>query len=169
MSDPPVSTAASATPSTPLVSPELISKIQTDLIDVSYYDDIRFNLKSKSVWKFVGDGSEVLAHVATGAASILAFSTGFFDNYVLSYVAGCLGIVALVLAKFSSYAMGESRERTEQVNKLLASLGMESIPDIVIDSSASLASEQLPTSRLLNSATEGSSNSCDEVTIDLGA
>jgi len=41
---------------------------------------------------------------ATGLSSILAFSSGFFQNSYVSYVAGCSGVIAMVLMKFSYYA-----------------------------------------------------------------
>jgi len=119
---------------TTIISEELIKKIQSELIEKNYYDDVKYNLDGKSRWKSIGDKLEALAHIIMGLTSILAFATAYFDDVVFSFVAGCTGILALVMLRLSSYAMRESRERTEQVNRILENLGLRKIPDITIDS-----------------------------------
>lgn len=115
-------------------NPELADKIRKELVDVSYYNDVKYNIESKSRWKFFGDVTEALAQLVTGAAAILAFAAGGFDEKLLSFIAGALSVGSLVLMKLSSYSMKESSERTVQVNKLLDQLGITEIPNIVIDS-----------------------------------
>lgn len=116
------------------VSPEMIEKIRKELIEKMYYDDIRYNLRSKSRWKYTGDVSETLAHIIIAASIMLAFATGFFNIKFLSFISGSMNTGALVLLRFSSYAMKESKERTDQVNRLIEKLGFDDIPDITIDS-----------------------------------
>ena len=112
----------------------IINKIRSELVDESYYNDIKYNLSSKSRWKFIGDISEALAYLCSGLSTMLAFSSGFFSIRLLPFIAGCFGTGSLLLFIFSSYAMKESKERTKQVNYLLSDLGIHKIPDIVIDS-----------------------------------
>jgi len=109
----------------------LAEKIKTELIEVNYYNDIKYNIKSKSRWKFIGDFTETISYIFNGMTVILTFACGTFDNILLSFVAGVFGIIALVLLKFSSYAMKESKERAEQVNILLKKLKIEEIESIV--------------------------------------
>ena len=116
------------------INPELTDKIRKELIDISYYDDVKYNIESKSRWKFFGDMTEALAQLLTGASAILAFAAGAFDNKILSFVAGALGVGSLVLMRLSSYSMKESNERTVQVNRLLDKINVNEIPDIVINS-----------------------------------
>lgn len=103
-------------------------------LEETYYADIKYNITSKSRWKFIGDITEAFSYVMTGIATILAFSAGFSNNMWLSFVAGCFSTGSLVFLNFSSYATRESKERTRQVNKILNKLGIEEIPDITVDS-----------------------------------
>lgn len=106
------------------------------LIDEAYYRDLKYNLTSKSRWKFIGDVSETLSQICVGTSSVLAFASGFFEDIdILAFVAGTVGVGSLVLLQFSSYAMKESSERTQQVNVILTKLGLETIPDIVVEPS----------------------------------
>ena len=113
---------------------DLKNKIQEELIEKTYYNDIKWNLRSRSIWKGVGDATEALSQILTGAATILAFAAGFFNYAMLSFIAGCLGTGALVFLKFSSYSMKESKERTEEVNQILIKLGMAPVVNVAIDS-----------------------------------
>lgn len=108
-------------------------KIRTDIIEKNYYNDIKYNIRCKSVCKFTGDLTENLAYISIGISSIFSFAAGFFDNMYLSFISGLFGVISLSLLKFSSYSMKESKERTEQVNIILKKLGIEDIPDIVIE------------------------------------
>lgn len=133
---------------TPLITPvddaptsiasdtNLTNKIRKELVEVTYYDDIKYNIHSRSRWKIIGDTTEAIAHIFTGITAILAFAAGFFNFAMFSFIAGCLGTASLVLLQFSSYAMKESKERTEQVNRMLTSLGIDRIVDITIDSTS---------------------------------
>ncbi|BCS82879.1 hypothetical protein QLL95_gp1244 [Cotonvirus japonicus] len=110
-------------------------RIKKELIDTSYYGDVKYNLRSKSRWKFIGDLTESLSQICVGIATVLAFSAGFYELNLLSFLSGSFGTSSLVLLQFSSYAMKESKERTQQVNILLKKLGLDSIPDIIVESS----------------------------------
>ena len=91
----------------------------------------------------MGDLCESIANILSGISTILAFSAGFFGNEILSFVAGCCGTCSLVFLHFSSYAMRESKERTQQVNIILTKLGLDKIPDISIDSSSDINSKRI--------------------------
>lgn len=120
---------------------QFINKVKKELIETTYYRDLKYNIRSKSRWKFVGDFTETLAHILIGIATILAFSAGFFKNEYLSFASGCVSTASLVFIQFSSYSVRESKERTAQVNTILTKLGIDSIPDITIDST--VQSEQI--------------------------
>lgn len=114
---------------------ELINKIRTELVEPTYYSDVKYNIGSKSRWKFIGDLTETLSRIFSGLGTILAFAAGFFNYSLFSFIAGCFGITSLVLLQFSSYSMKESKERTDQVNILLEQIGIDKIANIAIDSS----------------------------------
>lgn len=113
-------------------NPELVSKVRKELVDVLYYNDIKYNTRCKSLCKCFADSMEIVAHGLTGAASIIAFAAGVYDYQVLSFVSGSLSIGSLVLLKLSSYALKESGERTAEVNILLNKLGITEIPNVII-------------------------------------
>lgn len=113
----------------------ITAKIQTDLINPSYYDDVEYNIYGKSQCKLLGDVFEAIAQISIGVCTILTFAAGVYNINTLSFVAGAIGVVSLVFFRLSSYAMRESKERTEQINRILEKLKMDTIPDIVIDSS----------------------------------
>ena len=115
---------------------EFIHKIKKELIEKTYYDDLKDNLSSKSRWKTIGDVTEAFAHLFMGISAILAFAAGSFNLTLLSFISGCVATTSLVLLRFSSYCMKESTERTTQVNKILHKLGIEEIADITVDSTA---------------------------------
>ncbi len=115
-------------------SDEFINKIQTEIIEKSYYSDIKYNIMGKTAWKITGDACETIAYLLICISGILSFAAGFYEQRVLSFIAGCFAVSSPLLFKLSSRAMKESQERTEQVNRLLKALGIDEIPDIVIDS-----------------------------------
>jgi hypothetical protein len=111
----------------------IVEKIRKELVAPSYYFDVKYNIRSKTRWKIASDVIEFFAQILVGASTILAFSAGYFDDKILSFIAGAIGTLALVMLRFAVYAMNESKERTIQVNKLLEKLGIEKIPDITSD------------------------------------
>lgn len=115
------------------INDELKEKIVRDLIEKTYYEEIKSGLEGRTKWKTVGDVAEVVSHVLTGLSTIVSFSAGFFSFEGLPFIAGCLGTMALICLKFSSYAMHESRERTSGANKILEILGIKKIVDIATD------------------------------------
>ena len=129
---------------------DFINKIKTDLVEKNYYDDINYNIKSKSRWKIIGDITEALSHIFIGFSTILAFSSGFFDNRLLSFIAGCFGTAAFVLLRFSSYSMKESRERTEQVNILLKNLGLDPMSDIILNTMTDMTARKVIKGKSIN-------------------
>jgi len=64
----------------------------------------------------------------------LAFAAGSFDNFILSFIAGCCGTLALVLLRFSTFSIRESRDRINQANDILAELGINKMVDVTVDS-----------------------------------
>ena len=114
---------------------ELISGIKNDLVNPTYYNDIRNNLKNRSFWKTMGEVTNTLAKVVAGIATILAFAAGFFNYTILSFIAGCFSTTSLVLVQFSSYSMVQSKQHTDGVNEELSKLGLDNIVDITPDMS----------------------------------
>ncbi|AVL94584.1 hypothetical protein ma198 [Moumouvirus australiensis] len=66
----------------------LFKEIIRKEVEKTYQNDIKYNLRSKSRWKFIGDFVEALSELCLLASTILAFSAGFYDYMLLSYLAG---------------------------------------------------------------------------------
>jgi len=107
-------------------------KIIKEIVVPNYYNDVKCTITSRSKWRNSSNKAELLSKLLTGAATVIAFSAGAYPDYsFLSFIAGCVGTVAMVSQQFSSYAKGEEKERTQQANKILQVLDIESIPDIM--------------------------------------
>ena len=113
------------------VTPDFTDKITQDIIEKTYYRDLNYNINSKFRWKAIGDVMEALSFIFIGIGVVLAFSAGYFDNSVLSFVAGCVETMGIVLKQFSSYSHKESVERTKQVNTLLTELGLDNVVNVI--------------------------------------
>jgi len=101
-----------------------------DMINDRYFEDIELGLMGRSGWKTTSDISETLGFVFLGISTMISFSAGFFNIMVLSFVAGCVGICSASLFKFASYAMAQSKERTDEINKILVKIGIDKVVDI---------------------------------------
>jgi len=101
-----------------------------EMINDRYNEDIKIGLANRSGWKTTGDVSETLGYVLLGASTIISFSAGFFDIRVLSFVAGCVGICSSLLLKFALYSMTQSKESTNEINKILTKIGIDNVVDI---------------------------------------
>jgi hypothetical protein len=96
-------------------------------IEKMYISEIKNNVGGRGLWKSVGDYSETSSMVLSGAASVLAFATGFFDLMPLAFASGCMSTMALAFLTFSAYAHKESKERTARLNKTLETMGVEPV------------------------------------------
>ena len=110
-----------------------IKQVNIQVNKINYYQDIEHNIKSKSNWKITSDASNTFSKIISSFAIIVSFASGYFNYSTLSFIAGSLGTVSSVSLQFSTYAMNESRERTQTVNKILEYIGINKIVDISID------------------------------------
>lgn len=115
------------------VDPQYIDKIVKELVEPAYYDDVKYNINSRNRWKKISDITSAFSQILFGISIIMSFAVGFFDINMLSFISGSIGVSAMVVMKISSYAMNESRERTNQINIILKKLNISEIPDITID------------------------------------
>ena len=56
--------------------------------------------------------------------------SGFFGYSYLSFISGCFSTLSLLFLHFSAYAMKESKERNDIVNRLLEKLDLDDMVDI---------------------------------------
>lgn len=108
------------------VSKEEVAK----LINERYIDDVRVGLRTRNCYKITGDICETLAQIFICVGSVVSFSAGIWNYNYLSYIAGAFGVFSISLHRFSIYAHGESRERTDETNRILVAIGVGKIVDI---------------------------------------
>lgn len=106
------------------------SKIVTDIVAPSYYEDVKDTISSRKRWLSMSNYAEVISKILSGTSTVVAFASGVYQYQYLSFIAGCLGTIGIVSQQFSSYAKNETAERTEQANKILNILKIETIPDL---------------------------------------
>lgn len=125
-------------------------KIVNNLVQPTYYSEIKYNLDGVLKWEIISNVSDTLSNIFMGVTVILSFAAGSLNNSLLSFLAGCSGTISLVLARFSAYALKESKTRTEQSNLLLKNLNINPIVDITVDSNNGNDTQNETNTNLLN-------------------
>jgi hypothetical protein len=90
----------------------------------------RENIDRREGYRHVADTTEVLGKFLAGITSILAFSATAFpeQSKILSFSAGIVGTVGVVLSGWSQYAAKESSERLTRLNAILKGIGLSPVP-----------------------------------------
>jgi hypothetical protein len=88
------------------------------------------DVEKRRWYRHVADTTETLGKFLAGLTSILAFSATAFQaqSKILSFLAGIVGTVGVVLSGWSQYASKESDERLSRLNVILRSLGLSPVP-----------------------------------------
>tara|TARA_X000000950_G_C13378090_1_gene443220 strand:+ start:27 stop:470 length:444 start_codon:yes stop_codon:yes gene_type:complete len=107
------------------VKDHIIEKIRE-----TYENDINNGLTERTRCKNIAHLLETTSQFISVGATILAFSAGFYDNKILSFISGCLGSMSLAFLKTATFALNESKERTNTLNQILKKLNIESLPEI---------------------------------------
>lgn len=110
------------------ISDELKLKIMRELVEPSYLDDISSIMKTKKRCKSSGQLFETLSKIFVAFGSITSFSAGFFNQPLLSFVAGTISTVSLAMLQFSSFSYYEHKKQSRALNILLEKLNLETIP-----------------------------------------
>lgn len=113
----------------------LANKITTELVEPAYYNDAKDAIEGRVYWKKVSDYMETSAMILFGCGGLLSYAAGYFNLPYLGFISGSVTTVALVCLKFSSYAAKESKERTDQYNKISLEIGSMELTNIVIEQS----------------------------------
>ena len=108
---------------------ELIANL-TNRINCQYEASVKYNLCATRCWRFTSNLTEICGNIFILITTLLAFATGYFENYILAFVAGGVSTAAIMCFKFSSYASKESSERIKKINKILVELNIRQIVDI---------------------------------------
>ena len=110
------------------VSEEVKLKILKDLIEPSYYTDIKQMVVDKKCWKITSTVFETSSKILVACGSIVSFSSGYFGNPFLGFIAGSISTISLAFLQFAGYCSKESKRNSTDVNILLEKLGIDTVP-----------------------------------------
>jgi hypothetical protein len=103
-------------------------KIVHDLIEPFYVDDITSMIRGKKYWKSSGQIFETVSKVLVAIGGIMSFSSGYFNDPILSFLAGSISTLSLATLQFSSFAYMENKKQGKDLNVLLKKLDLDIIP-----------------------------------------
>ncbi len=109
-------------------------KIKKELIIPTFYKDVKLGLCSRTTWKIIGFGTDIISKILVGASTILSFADGYYKIPSLTFAAGASTTVSLVLSGFSIYAVRQANYRTEEINMTLEKIGVDKLHSNVVDS-----------------------------------
>ena len=111
------------------ISDKLKQDIMSNLIEPGYKLDIEKNLKLKKKYANAGLLFESMSKIFIGVSSITSFSAGIYKYQILAFLAGAGSVLSLMFLQFSSYSFRESKLISDELNKILRKLNMDTMPD----------------------------------------
>jgi hypothetical protein len=103
-------------------------QIVHELIEPFYLDDIKSMIRGKKCWKLSGQIFETVSKVLVAVGGIISFSSGYFNDPILSFLAGSISTLSLATLQFSSFAYTENKKQGQDLNVLLKKLNLDVIP-----------------------------------------
>lgn len=115
----------------------------TSLISKAELDDVKSGISARYNFRMAGYTFEILAESSLVVATILFALEGKFNNEVMRTVAIVLNVCALGFQVVKVFCLRESRSRTQEVNIIAKKLGLEELPDVILE-------EEMENRRLAN-------------------
>ena len=110
------------------VSIDIKNKILKEHIEPAYIHDIKSMIYGKRGWKLCGQFFETLSKIFVAIGCILSFSSGYYQDKVLSFIAGSVSTISLAMLQFSSFSFKENKKQSQELNILLNKVGLDTIP-----------------------------------------
>jgi len=110
------------------ISDEIKIKIVHDLIEPFYVNDIKSIIKNKKCWKLSGQVFETISKILVAIGGIVSFSSGYFNDPILSFFAGSISTLSLATLQFASFAYMENKKQGQDLNILLKKLNIDIVP-----------------------------------------
>jgi len=99
-----------------------------ELIEPYYKNVIKNTLSARQCWRKTGIAFETISKIMVAFGSIISFSAGVYEDQTLSFVSGSISCLSLAFLQFSSFSYKENKKQSEELNVLLKTLGLETIP-----------------------------------------
>jgi hypothetical protein len=103
-------------------------QIVRDLIEPFYLDDIKSMIRGKKYWKLTGQVFETVSKILVAVGSVMSFSSGYFDDPLLGFLAGTISTMSLATLQFASFSYIENKKQGKELNILLKKLNLDTIP-----------------------------------------
>lgn len=110
------------------VSEETKKKILQSLIEPSYFNDVNDMINGRRCWRITGQTFETASKVLVAIGGILSFSSGFYNDTTLSFLAGSVSTISLACLQFASFSYAETTRQTKKLNQLLEKLNIDTVP-----------------------------------------
>jgi len=125
------------------ISEDIKIQIVKELIEPMYVNDVKSTIQGKKCWRLTGQIFETMSKILVAIGGIISFSSGYYNNPTLSFVAGSVSTVSLATLQFSSFSYGENKKQSSELNVLLEKLNIDTIPELnrQVDMSPSLKKE----------------------------
>ena len=85
-------------------------------------------------WRRVDTMSTAVSILFGLSSGLLAFSQGFFQLPILSFISGSFSIASLSVKEFGHHAYRQTKNYSQLINELLIANGEKPLPEIVIHS-----------------------------------
>ena len=90
-----------------------------------YYDTrLKYITNTQICWSRAGNVAYTTSSILVGFASVLSFASGTYPSIHLNFVAGSLGLLALICKEFASYSNTLDHSKIMSINKLLTQLNI---------------------------------------------
>jgi len=101
-----------------LTIPELINTVEEQVILPDLQQEIIQLIKNKRRWNFVRVLTETTSQICGAIATILSFSSGIYKYDILSFLAGSINILSLLLLLFSNYSEKQVKKALDELEQI---------------------------------------------------
>jgi len=99
--------------------------IINELILPSYRENIQYTIRTRSCWSIVCTICLTSSTILIGVSSLLSFASSSFPDANMGFIAGSVGIFAVLMKEFSSYANSQDHLKTVEMNEILKNIGID--------------------------------------------
>ena len=108
------------------------------MVNDDYMIEIETIIKSKRRLYYISNITEYLAQLFINVSIILAFLCANYKYTPLIIASGCAGVLNISMMRLSHYARSEMLERADTLQKSLATIKLENVPQIVVPDDSTL-------------------------------
>lgn len=119
--------------STQVNSKRLRQFIIKNIVQPTYIADLKDTLIWRYRWRKIGNFLYILSKFLTIIGAVLAFSETYFRVVYLSFAAGIMTLLAVLILQLGDFANKESKRKTYAANEILRSLNISEVPEIIDD------------------------------------